>query len=61
MDCVISEFCYKGIILQRNDRKITILWLFSYTSFVKFHGKKFERQNRITLFLNPCIDKVYLD
>ena len=28
--------CYKGIILQREDRKMTILWSFSYTSFEKF-------------------------
>ena len=41
MDCVISESCYKGIILQRNYRKMTIKWPFSYNSFVKFHGKHF--------------------
>ena len=40
MDCVISEPCYKGAILQRNYRKMTILWSFSYNSFVKVHGKK---------------------
>ena len=33
------EPCYKGTILQRNYRKITILWSFSYNSFVKFQGK----------------------
>ena len=37
MDSGISESCYKGIILQRNYRKTTILWSFSYYSFVKFH------------------------
>ena len=36
----VSELCYKGTILQRNYRKITILWSFSCNSFVKFHGKK---------------------
>ena len=36
-DLVISELCYKGIILQRNSRKMTILWSFSFNSFVKFH------------------------
>ena len=40
MDSVISESCNKGIILQRNYRKITILWSLSFDSFVKFHGKK---------------------
>ena len=37
--CVISKFCYKGTILQRNYRKMTISWPFSYNSFVKFYGK----------------------
>ena len=40
MDCAISEPCYKGTILQRNYRKMTIKWSFSYNSFVKFHGTK---------------------
>ena len=40
MDCVISELCYKETILQRNYRKMTIKWSFSYNSFVKFHGTK---------------------
>ena len=40
MDHVIHESCYKGIILQRNSKKMTILWSFSYNSFVKFCGKK---------------------
>ena len=29
MDCVVSESCYRGTILQWNYRKITILWSFS--------------------------------
>ena len=40
IDCVISESCYNGTILQRNYRKMTILWSFSYNSFVNFHGTK---------------------
>ena len=40
MDCVISESCYKETILQRNHWKMTISWLFSNISFIKFHGKK---------------------
>ena len=37
MDSVISELCYKGIILRRNYKEMTIPWSFSYNSFVKFH------------------------
>ena len=40
IDHVISRSCYKGTILQRNYRKMTIVWSFSYNSFVNFHGKK---------------------
>ena len=40
MDRVISESCYKETILQRNYRKMTISWSFSFNSFVKFHGKR---------------------
>ena len=39
MDHVISKSCYKGTILQRNYKKMTILWSFSYNSLIKFHGK----------------------
>ena len=42
MDHVVSEPCYIGTILQRNYRKMTILWSFSCNSFVKIQGKKFE-------------------
>ena len=45
MDHVISELCYKGTILQRYYRNMTILWSFSYNSFVRFHGKKFGSHN----------------
>ena len=39
MDPVICELCYTETILQRNYRKMTILWSFSYNSFVKkIHG-----------------------
>ena len=41
MDHVISEPYYKvGTILQKNYRKVTILWSFSYNSYVKFCGNK---------------------
>ena len=32
-----KQTCYKGTVLQRNYRKMTILWSFSYNSFLKFH------------------------
>ena len=42
MDHVISESCYKRTILQRNDRKMTMKWSFSYQFYVKFHGKNIK-------------------
>ena len=39
MDSVISESCYKGTILQRNYRKMTMKWSFSNNSVVNFHVK----------------------
>ena len=53
MDHVLSESCYKGTILQRSYRKMTMLWSFSYNSFVKFYGKRFGIHNKIMLFKNP--------
>ena len=48
MDCIIDKSCCEGTILQRNYRKMTISWSFSYNSFVKFHGiKKWEAQNHV--------------
>ena len=44
MDCILSEPWYKGTILQRNYRKMTILWSFSNYSFVKFHDTKIWEQ-----------------
>ena len=51
MDRIINELFLnnKGTIFQRNYRKITILWSFSYNSFVKFNGK---------IFLKPQHDHV---
>ena len=41
MNHVMSELCFnKGTILQRNDRKMTIIWSFFYNFFVKFHDKQ---------------------
>ena len=35
MDYIMGELFYKRTILQRNYRKMTIKWSFSYNSFVK--------------------------
>ena len=58
MDSVIREFGFKVTILQRNYRKMTIIWSFSYNSFVKFHGKKFGSHNMTVLYSNPCFNEV---
>ena len=58
INCVISKSCYKGTILQRNYRKMTVIWSFSYNSFVKFHGKKIGSHYMARFFLNPCNNEV---
>ena len=50
MDLIITELCYKGIILQKNYRKVTILRPFSYNSFEKFHGNKFGSHSITMLY-----------
>ena len=42
--------CYKGTILQRYYRKKTILWSFSYNSFVKFIAKIYTLHAEITIY-----------
>ena len=50
---VISESCYKGTILHR---KMTVLWSFSYNSFVKFHGyKMWELQQDCVISKSFCV------
>ena len=49
---VISD--YKETILQRNYRKMTILWSFSYNFFVKFIFWSFP----IISFLNSMVKKI---
>ena len=39
MDHVLSKAFYKGIILQRNYRIMTMKWSFSYKCFIKLNGK----------------------
>ena len=58
MNPFISELCYKGTILQRNYRKMTIKWSFSLNSFVKFHCKKFGSHNMTVLYPNLCYNEV---
>ena len=50
MGHVIGESCFKGTILQRNYRKMTMS--FSYNSFVKFHGKIFWEPQHDRVFYN---------
>ena len=37
---------------------MTILWSFSYNSFVKFHSKRFGSQNMTVLYPDQCYNKV---
>ena len=37
---------------------MTILWSFSYNSFVKFHGKKFGIHNITLLYPNLCYNEM---
>ena len=57
MDSVRKESWYKGTILQRIYRKMTILWSFSYNSLVKFHGKKIRRQIMTVLYTDLCYNE----
>ena len=58
IDHVLSESCYKGTILQRHYRKMTIKWSFSYNSFVNSMIKKFGSHIMIMLYPNLCYSKV---
>ena len=58
MDHVIFELCYNETILQRNYRKMTILWSFSNNSFVKFHGNNFGSYNMTMLYSNSYYNEV---
>ena len=60
MDCVISELCYKGTILQSNDREMTISWSFSYNSFENSLVKKIRSYNMTALYTNLCYKDVCL-
>ena len=53
---VTIESCFVRTILQRNYRKMTIKWSFSYNFFVKFHGEKnWESQHD---YPNLCYNEV---
>ena len=58
---VIGELCYKETILQRNYRKMTIVWSFSYNSFVKFHGKKIGSHNMTVFYPNLCLGYIRIN
>ena len=52
MDHVLNVHCDKETILQRNYKKMTILWPFFYNSLVKVHGKKIGSHSMIMLYPN---------
>ena len=58
MDHVISELCCKRTILQKNYRKMTILWSFSYNSFEKFISKKIGSGYMTAFYPNPYYNEV---
>ena len=59
MDSVINGWCYKGTLLQRNYRIMTMKWSFScINSFIKFHGKKNGSHNMTMLCPNFYYNEV---
>ena len=55
MDHVMNKPYHKGTILQRNYRKITILWSFFFNSLSKFHGQK-----NLGATFSPCYIQIYV-
>ena len=51
----LSELCYKGTIIRRYNRKMTILWPFSYNSFLKFHWEKCFGSHSVTYIQSSVI------
>ena len=51
-DCILRESSYEGTILQRNYKKMTMEWSFSYNSLVKFNYEKFGSSNMTMLYPN---------
>ena len=52
IDSVTRESSYQGTILQRNYRKMTMEWSFSYNFLVKFNYEKFGSSNMTVLYPN---------
>ena len=50
--CCVSHIFYHGI-LQRNYRKMTIKWSFSYNSFVKFPLYKHDSLVTLSIPMDP--------
>ena len=46
------------IFYKKNYWKTTITWSFSYTFFVKFHGKICLSHKMSVIYLNPCSNEV---
>ena len=59
MDRVISEWCYKGTILQRNYRKNVHFSLsFSHSSLKNSRINKFGSHNITVVYPNLCYNKM---
>ena len=58
MGHVVLEMCYKGSILQKNFREMTITWSFSYNSFVQLHSLKKWRTRMTVLNTNLCYNEM---
>ena len=60
MDCVINELCYKGTILQRNYRKMTINGHFSIIPWQNsMHLLKTFWSHYMTVYPNLCYKVCY--
>ena len=57
-DSFISESFYKGKILQRNYRKMTVSWSFFLNSFVKLHGKNVWKPQHDRVIFQFCYNWV---
>ena len=54
MGCVISESCYKGTILQRNYRKMTMLFLCKIPWYTNLE----PQHDGVLLYRNLCYKEI---
>ena len=58
MGFVIRKLCHLGTILQRNYRKMTILWSFSYNFYIKFLDKNLLEQQHDSVISKRFINNL---